>query len=436
MKPAAVLSFATLFCLMLSLSAQAENWPCWRGPRGDGSSIDQHVPLKWNGETGENVVWKVALPGKGHASPIIWENRIFVVSCDEEARERRLICLDGANGKPLWSKVVLKSLLETKHNLNSYASSTPATDGELVYVAFLEVDGKTIPARNVGTPRPVTVGVINVAAYDFEGNRKWLVKPGEFVSVHGFCSSPVIHGDLLIVNGDHDGKSYIAGLDRNTGKTVWKVPRKYETRSYVTPLIRDVAGKTQMFVPGSRRLACLNPADGSEYWHVDSPDLPEQYVASPCFDGNNFFMAAGFPTHHVMAVRPNGEGDVTDSHVLWHSKDVSCYVPSPVLAGNALFVADDRGTASAFDTKSGEKIWKERMGRHYSASLIAARGHVFFVADDGITKLVKAGSKPEVVAENPLGEFTFASPAIANGRLFIRGEQHLFCIGSRETASR
>ena len=433
MKRAAIL--VALLCLTLTVSVQAENWPCWRGPRGDGSSADQQVPLTWNGETGKNILWKVAVPGKGHASPIIWNDRVFVVTCDQEKQERNLICLNATTGKQIWSQVVLKSLLETKHNLNSYASSTPATDGKHIYVTFLEVDGRTIPAPNVGNKRPVTPGVINIAAYDFEGNRKWLVKPGEFISAHGFCSSPVIHGDLLIVNGDHDGKSYIVALNRNTGKTVWKVDRKYGIRSYVTPIIREVAGKTQMFVPGSKHLACLDPKDGSEFWRVDGDDLPEQYVASPCFDGKNFFMAAGFPTHHVIAVRPDGKGDVTDSHVLWHTKDVRCYVPSPVLAGNALFVADDRGTASAFDTKTGEKIWKERMGRHYSASLIATKSHVFFVADDGITKVVKAGEQPEVVQENPLGEFSFASPAIADGRLFIRGEKNLYCIGHPKTAS-
>lgn len=432
MKRAALV--VAMLCLTLSVSVQAENWPCWRGPRGDGSSVDQQVPLTWNGKTGKNILWTAAVPGKGHASPIIWNDRVFVVTCDQEKKERRLISLDASTGKTVWSKVVLESLLETKHNLNSYASSTPATDGKHVYVTFLEVDGSTIPAPNVGNSRPVTPGVITVAAYDFNGDRKWLVKPGEFVSAHGFCSSPVIHGDLLIVNGDHDGNSYIVALNRHTGTMVWKIKRKYGIRSYVTPIIREVAGKTQMFVPGSKHLACLDPKDGSEYWRVEG-DLPEQYVASPCFDGNYFFMAAGFPTHHVIAVRPDGQGDVTESHVQWHTKDVRCYVPSPVLAGNALFVADDRGTASAFDTKTGEKIWKERMGRHYSASLIATKSHVFFVADDGITKVVKAGEKPKVVEENPLGEFSFASPAIANGRLFIRGENSLYCIGYTKTAA-
>lgn len=436
MKFAAALLSAILCSLTLTPVVQAENWPGWRGPRGDGSSHDQNVPMSWDGTTGRNILWKVPVPGKGHASPIVWGDCVFLVTCDQEKQERQLIRLDAATGKPLWTRVVLKSLLETKHNLNSYASSTPATDGQLVYVAFLEVDGTTIPARNVGRARPVTVGVMNVAAYDFDGNRKWLVKPGEFVSVHGFCSSPVIHGELLIVNGDHDGKSYIVALDRNTGETVWKVPRDYETRSYVTPIIREVAGRTQMFVPGSRHLACLNPADGSEYWRVDGPDLPEQYVASPCFDGKNFFMAAGFPTHHVIAVKPGGTGDVTKTHVLWHTKDVRCYVPSPVLAGNALYVADDRGTASAFDTNTGEKIWKERMGNHFSASLIATKSHVFFVADDGTTKVVKAGPEPSVVEENPLGEYSFASPAIANGRIYIRGEKNLYCIARPTTTAK
>jgi len=427
MKRSSILLHLVLSGWFVTASVQAENWPGWRGPRGDGSSADQNVPLTWNGETGSNVLWKTPLPGKGHSSPIVWNDRAFVVTCEQEAQQRQLICLDVKTGQTIWSRVVLESLLETKHNLNSYASSTPATDGKTVYVAFLEVDGSTIPAPNVGRARPVTPGMMVIAAYDFDGNRKWQVRPGGFVSVHGFCSSPVIHGELLIVNGDHDGKSYIVALNRNTGKTVWKVPRKHETRSYVTPLIRTVNGRVQMFVSGSHQLASYNPKDGSMYWHVKGPT--EQFVASPCFDGERFFMAAGFPTHHVVAVRPDGDGDVSDSHVVWHSRDVRCYVPSPVLAGQALYVADDRGTASAFDTRTGEKIWKERMGRHYSASLVTARDHVFFIADDGITKLVKAGPAPEVVAENPLGEFSYSSPAIADGRLYIRGEKHLFCIG-------
>ena len=272
-----------------------------------------------------------------------------------------------------------------------------------------------------------------VAAYDFDGNQLWVSKPGSFTSVHGFCSSPVIYRDLLIVNGDHDGDSWVAALDRNTGKTVWKTPREHKTRSYCTPIIRDIAGKTQMVMTGSKRIVSLDPATGKKHWLVEGPT--EQFVSSMVFDGQKFYLTAGFPTHHVMGIRPDGSGDVTDSHIAWHSTKAKCYVPSPVLAGGHLMVADDRGTANCFDTETGERLWQDRLGKHFSASLISANGLAYFIADDGITKIVKPGPELNVVYENQLGEYTFASPAVSDGQLFIRGEKHLFAIGSRQTAA-
>ena len=261
-----------LLCFVLvavGSQAVAENWPGWRGPRGDGTSLETNVPTSWDGESGENVAWKVAVPGVGHASPVIWQNRIFLVSCLEEEQERVLICLDRATGKTLWQKTVVKSILETKHRLNSHASGTPATDGKTVYVTFLAADGHEVPAPNVGKARPVTPGEMVVAAYDFDGNRLWEVKPGEFTSVHGFCSAPVIYRNLLIVNGDHDGTSYVVALDRFTGKTVWKTFREHKTRSYCTPIIRDVAGKTQMVMTGSKRIVSFDPLTGQQHWLVE-----------------------------------------------------------------------------------------------------------------------------------------------------------------------
>jgi len=271
-----------------------------------------------------------------------------------------------------------------------------------------------------------------VAAYDFDGNQKWLVKPGGFVSVHGYCSCPVLFEDLVIVNGDHDGDSYIVALDRTTGKTVWKVERDHKTRSYATPIIREVAGRTQMVVCGSKSICSYNPRNGSRYWKVNGPT--EQFVASMVFDGELFYMAAGFPTHHVMAVRPDGNGDVTGTHVVWHETNkVGCYVPSPVLAGDYLLVADDNGTVNCFEAKTGKRQWRSRLGKHYSASLVTAGGLAYFLADDGVTKIVRPGAEEDVIAENPLGEYCYASPAISDGQIFIRGEKHLFCIGSRKT---
>ena len=151
--------FLSCLSVLFFLSpATADNWPCWRGPRGDGTVHEQNVPVSWDGETGRNIAWKVPVPGTGHASPIVWGDRIFLVTCIEDKEQRVLLCLDRRNGKTLWQQVVLKSVLETKHRLNSFASGTPATDGKTVYVTFLVVDGHEVPAPNVGTARPVTPG--------------------------------------------------------------------------------------------------------------------------------------------------------------------------------------------------------------------------------------------------------------------------------------
>jgi outer membrane protein assembly factor BamB len=424
------LGLIVIGCVWLPCSVCGENWPGWRGPRGDGTSLEKDVPRRWNGETGENVVWKVEVPGRGHASPIVWNDRIFLVSCLEEAEERIVLSLDRRTGRKLWQQTVVRAPLEDKNRLNSYASGTPATDGEAVYVTFLEIDGSTTEARNVGRPRKVTVGQMVVAAYDFEGNRKWLVRPGEFVSVHGYCSCPVLYENLVIVNGDHDGASYIVALDRSTGETVWKTPRVHETRSYVTPIIREIGGRTQMVFSGSKSIASLDPADGSTHWEIDGPT--EQFVASLVYDGTRFYMTAGFPTYHVMGIRPDGRGNVTDTHVDWHVTDARCYVPSPVVVGKYLFIADDRGTTNCYDSATGERRWQARMGNHYSASLVLADGLVYFLADDGTMKLVRPGDELEVVVENALGENCYASPAISQGRLFLRAEEHLYCIGNSQ----
>ena len=413
--------------LFTSFTAQAENWPGWRGPRGDGSSLSKAAPLTWDGETGKGILWKTEIPGVGHASPIIWEDRAFIVTCDLEAQSRQLISLDANNGKILWKQNVIKAKLEKKHALNSFASGTPATDGDLVYVTFFEASDQEIVAPNVGSERKIFPGKMVVAAYDFDGKQQWLVKPGEFISAHGYSSCPVLYKDLVIVNGDHDGDSYILALNKNTGKTVWKTKRSYGIRSYCTPIIREIDGRTQMVFSGSKHIISLNPDTGDVHWVVEGPT--EQFVASMVYDGDLFYMCAGYPTYHVMGIDPRGKGDITESHVRWHSKEVRCYVPSPVVIGDYLIVADDRGTANCYDTKDGTRLWLDRLGNHFSASLLHANGLAYLIADNGVTKIVKPGSTLEVIAENPLNENVYASPALANDRLFIRGEKHLFCIG-------
>lgn len=422
-----VIAGLALMAFAIPSAARSENWPGWRGPRGDGTSQEESVPTRWDAETGDNIAWRVESLGEGHSSPVIWGERLLLTACVPDKAERILVCLDRRTGTTIWQKTVLTSPLETKHSLNSFASSTPATDGKSIYVTFLQVDGSTIPARNVGTPRPVTPGTMVVAAYDMDGNERWIARPGEFVSVHGFCSCPVLHKNLVIVNGDHDGDSYLVALNKETGETAWKVGREHKTRSYATPIIRQVAGKTQMVLSGNKSICSYDPETGDRHWNIEGPT--EQFVASPVFDGKLFFMAAGFPDYHVMGIRPDGSGDVTGTHVAWHDRKANCYVPSPVVADGFLLVADDAGTGNCYDAATGKTMWVKRMGKHYSASLVTAGGVVYFLADDGVTKVVKPGASLDVVAENPLGENCYASPAISQGQIFIRGEKHLFAIG-------
>ncbi|MBX3440461.1 MAG: PQQ-binding-like beta-propeller repeat protein, partial [Planctomycetaceae bacterium] len=344
-----------------------------------------------------------------------------------ETNERIVLCLDRRTGEEQWRQTVFAGPTETMHDLNSSASSTPVSDGTSVFVTFLSVDGRTVPAPNVGTPRPVTPGEIVVASYTLDGEKNWLMKFGEFVSAHGFASSPVLYKNLLIVNGDHDGASYMAAFDKSTGDMVWTVPRRHGIRSYCTPLIRETGGRTQMLVSGSNSVVSFDPQDGSEHWSIDGPT--EQFVASMVDNGEWFFMVAGYPTYHVMALRPDGIGDADDAHIAWHVTNAACYVPSPVVAGEFLLVADDRGTGNCFDTRTGERLWQARLGRHFSPSLVTAGGLVYFLADDGATKVVRPGVEVEIVAENELGERCSASPALSQGHMFIRTAENLFAIG-------
>ena len=419
-------SCSIVVLLLLNALVMGENWPGWRGPRGDGSSTDQSLPQMWDGPTGKNIQWKKSLPGEGHSSPVIWDNRVFVTVCVPETQDRALLCLDRETGNTIWKRSVLTARLESKHALNSYASSTPVTDGELVFVTFLEVGTEQVVAPNVSSVRMIYPGTMVVAAYDFSGRRVWLERPGPFVSAHGFSNNPVLYNNSVIINGDHDGDSYIVALDKQTGKEIWKTERRHKTRSYGTPLIRRIGKRDQLVLAGSQCVASFDPASGVRTWNVEGPT--EQFVASVVYGDNQFFAVGGYPTHHVMAISPTGSGDVTDSHVQWHKTNVRCYVPSPVVVGDFLVVADDRGTASCFDTSTGKRLWQTRMGKHYSASLLNVAGLVYFVADDGVTKILKPAATPMVLATNELGENVYSSPAVSDGQLLIRSDRHLFSI--------
>jgi outer membrane protein assembly factor BamB len=355
----------------------------------------------------------------------VWEDRVFVVTCDEEKQDRLLLCFDSRTGEKLWQKLVLRSPLEKKHTLNSFASSTPATDGQRVFVTFLKTSDSAVAGEGRVSP-----GVMVVAAYDFSGNEAWRALPGEFSSMHGYCSSPVIFEDKIIVNGDHDGDGYLVALDRATGERVWKIDRPNKTRSYCTPIIREIDGRTQMILSGSKCTTSYDPRDGTLHWSLDGPT--EQFVASLVYNGRLLFLTAGFPEHHLLAIDPRGEGNVTRSHIRWRTTEGASYVPSPMAAGPYFLITSDEGIASCFEADSGKRLWKVRLGKHYSGSPVLIDGLVYFTADDGVTKVVRPGSKFDLVAENALGENCYASPAVSGGRLFFRAEKNLYCIGNAE----
>ncbi len=393
--------------VFLAICSLAADWPGWRGPTGDGRAPDTGYPLVWS--ESEKIKWKSPLEGTGHSSPIVVGDKLFVTGCVEAKKERVLYCLHALTGKKLWERTVLVTSLEGKHKLNSFASSTPASDGERVYVTFFD------------QPK------VRAYCYSMTGEKIWEKSPGEFHSKHGFCSSPVLYKDLVIVNCDQDAVAYVVAFDKRTGEERWRIDRPNRTRSYCPPVIFDAAGKNQMVMTGSKCVSSYDPDTGKQLWIVDGPT--EQFVSSMVMANGLFFLTAGFPEYWVMAIRPDGSGNVTKTHVAWSKKNEGGYVPSPVAQGDHFFTAADNGIATCWQAETGVLKWKERLGRHFSGSSIAADGRIYFIDDDGITTIVKASDQFEVLARNKLGEKCFTSPAFANGRIYVRGENHVICIG-------
>ncbi len=269
-----------------------------------------------------------------------------------------------------------------------------------------------------------------VAAYDLNGNEQWRVRPGRFSSMHGFCSSPILYQDKVIVNGDQDGDGFIVALERKTGRELWRIDRPNKTRSYCVPLIREIDGRSQMVLTGSKCTASYDPNNGKLHWIMDGPT--EQFVASPVFSeqDNLVLITAGYPEYHTLAIRADGNGKVGAEKVAWRTSKGAVYVPSPIIEGEYFLIISEAGVAHCFETKSGKLLWQERMGTHH-ASLISAKGLVYFLNDNGVMNVVKPGPQFECVARNELGEKMFASPAISDGQMFLRGDQNLFCVGAR-----
>ena len=403
------LMVALLFLAATSLSVtQAQNWPNWRGPNWDGTSTETDLPVKWDPET--NIVWKSPVPGIGHSSPIIWEDKLFITTAMPETQEKLLLCYDANSGKLLWRQTVLRTPFEDKHSHNSYASGTPATDGGLIYLSFL--DGEDVI----------------VAAYDFAGKQVWLQRPGKFSSPHGYSCSPVLFEDKVIINGNSLGDSFMAALRRTDGQTIWKVPHGNPAHSFSTPIVREMTGKMQLIFLGNQEVASYNPDDGSKYWFVRGPS--EDFCASPLYHEKTglVLISSAWPQRYRLAIKPDGAGDVTNSHVVWKAREGAYYVPSPVCSDDYLLTTMTNGMVHCIEIATGEILWVEELGRQYPSAVLAD-GLVYMPNDEGVVTVIKPGPTFEAVAKNPIGERMNASPAISNGKIYLRGNEHLFCIG-------
>jgi len=409
----AFFSFKTLVIGILLFSsnfARAENWPDWRGPRSDGTCIEQDIPANWDPA---GALWKTELPGKGHASPIVWGDRVFTVTGMADTKERVLLCLDRNSGKILWQQTVVQGPLEKINKENSYASGTPATDGQRVYVTFRVGDD------------------IVVAAHDLAGGRHlWLVRPGTHKGEWGFSNTPVLYKDKVIIDGDSKGDSFLIALNRADGKTLWRKNRTNKGISYSAPFIREMAGRTQLIQCGDRCVASFDPDTGEQIWKVDGPS--QEFIATPVYSekAGLVFIISSWPKRVLLAIKPDGSGNVTKTHVAWSDTKGAPYVPSMIVAGDFLLSVNRGGTAFCYEAATGKVLWRQKLGRHH-ASPVLIGGLLFFINDNGQVNVIKPGREFECVATYELGESCYASPAISDGQVFVRGFKHLFSIGGR-----
>lgn len=400
------LTLANLFS-----ETQAQNWPCWRGPNGDGTSTETNLPVEW--DSNNNVVWKSKVPGVGYSSPIVWEDKLFTLTALRETQEKVLLCYNAKTGELLWQKTVVKSPFETKHNDNSFASGTPATDGKLVYVSLL--DGEEVV----------------VTAYNFSGEKIWEQRPGTFASPHGFSCSPVLYDDKVYINGNSQGDSFVAAMSQKNGQVIWKIPHPNAAHSFSTPIFREMDGKKQMIFCGNKQILSYNPDNGSEYWFINGPS--EDFCSSPVYNEKNdlLLISSAWPQRHLLAIKPDGQGDVTESKVVWQTTKGAYYVPSPVCTDDYLFSTMTNGQVHCIEIATGNTLWTENLGKQYSSPVLA-NGLVYMPNDEGVITVIKPGPKFEMVAQNSIGERMNASPAISNGKIYLRGEQHIYCIGAKE----
>lgn len=425
---------------LLSTTVGATNWPQWRGPGGMGISTEKNLPVEWSAT--KNIKWKTPIAGRAHSSPVVWGNKLFLTTAiegpvvpgakavkhmdgdkeflhpDSIGADRKhsfkVICLNASNGKVLWEQIAFEGTpYDNRHRKSSFAASTPATDGKMVYAFF---------------------GTEGLYAYDMNGKLQWKADLGKLGTVGmGTGTSPILHQDFVILQCDEENgaASFIVALDKKTGKEAWRTPRKVQV-SWATPILVTTAKRSELITSGTEAVIAYDPATGKELWRhkgVESNAIP-----SPVANQEMVFISAGFPAKIAMAIRLGQSGDLTGSaNVAWKYAKGTAYVPSPILYGDYLYLTTDRGILTCLDAKTGEV--KYEGGRipipaTFTASPVAFDGKILLTSEDGDTFIVKAGPKHEILGTNSVGEPVYASPAISDRKIFIRGENNIYCIGS------
>jgi len=388
-------------------AARAEDWPQFRGPSGQGHSSERGLPITWS--ESQNVMWKTPVPGRGWSSPSVAGGRVWVTtSIKEKGASLRAIAFDSSTGRETVNVEVfhLRSA-DLTNPKNSHASPTPIVEGDRVYVHF---------------------GAQGTAALTTTGEIVWKAHLS-YESQHGNGGSPVLYGDLLIVSCDGSDDAFVVALDKRTGKVRWKTSRRLPAdQAYSTPLVIRVGDRDELVSVGAYRAAAYDPQTGKEIWRVGYADGFSN-VPRPVYGHGLVYIATGFQQPSLLAVRADGAGDVTKTHIAWTLKRGAPLTPSPLVVGDELYIVNDGGIASCLDAKTGETRWLQRLGGEYSASPVFADGRIYFLSEGGVATVIAPGKEFRKLATSSLDGETLASMAISDGSIFIRTDSHLYRIG-------
>jgi outer membrane protein assembly factor BamB len=407
----------TLWLGLVSSLAYAGNWPAWRGPQHNGVSEETGLPTKWSAT--ENVLWKVPLSGPGNSTPVIWENDVFITQASNGGKRRELICIDKKSGIERWRRAVEDVPEEPTHATNPHCSASPATDGKVVIVTYASA---------------------GVYAYDIHGKQLWHTDLGPQKHIWGNGASPVLAGNVVYLNhGPSADNTQLVAMDLVSGKVLWqhKEPKRAAPGnpdfygSWSDPLLRKVGDRNELLMSWPFRVCSMDPLTGKEFWTCEG--LNALVYTSPLFHEGLVIGMGGYGGM-ALAVRAGGKGDVTESHRLWHNVKNPQRIASGVIHAGHIYIHNDPGLAQCLELKTGRVVWAERLkgqgnsGQNWS-SVVLSEGKCYTANQGGDCFIFKASPKFELLATNPLGEKVIASIAVSDGKLFIRGHKHLFCIG-------